>query len=144
MAQLESWRDELREDRRHCVAQHVEDRARVTPSCRRILRPRIGRGESANRPRDMDQSRPQTRHIRQHKQAQDRSQSRLIRVRKQSASTSSPRQQTGINQSAVAIRTRFRLASMQQWQRTRLVRSQTTNQNFPSPRCQHRQAIAAN
>jgi hypothetical protein len=23
MAQLESWRDELRQDRRHCVAQHV-------------------------------------------------------------------------------------------------------------------------
>jgi hypothetical protein len=41
----------------------------------------------------MNQSRPQTRHSRDHKQAQERPQSRFIHVHEQSAFASSPRQQ---------------------------------------------------
>jgi len=41
----------------------------------------------------MNRSRPQTRHSREHKQAQDRSQSRFIYVHEQAASAFSPRQQ---------------------------------------------------
>jgi hypothetical protein len=60
----------------------------------RILRPRNGRGESANQPRNMNCSRPTTRHFHEHEQATTGSQSRSIHVQEQSASAFSPRPQT--------------------------------------------------
>lgn len=68
----------------------------------RFLRPRNGRGEAANQSRNMNCSRPQTRHVREYEQAQDRSQSRSIHVREQPVSAFSPRQQA--QQRSVRIR----------------------------------------
>lgn len=68
----------------------------------RFLRPRNSRGEAVNQSRNMNCSRPQTRHVREYEQAQDRSQSRSIHVREQSASAFSPRPQA--RQQPVRIR----------------------------------------
>lgn len=59
----------------------------------RVLRPQSGRSQSAEQPRKVVDSGPQTRQVREHGQAEIRPKLRLTRVRKLSAVASSPRQQ---------------------------------------------------
>ncbi len=95
MAQLESWRDELRQERSNMLHSMFKTGQALLLSSLRFLRPRNSRGESANQSGNMNCSRPLTRRIREHEQAQNRSQSRPIHVHEQSASAFSPRQQSG-------------------------------------------------
>ena len=118
----------------------------------RIRRPRIGRGEDARQPRDIDRSCPRTRQIREQEQSTNKTQTQPIRVRELSMSALSPRPQARLQtiriREHIAVSTvreqassadtncpqtvrSLELSTSAHWSRTRILREPRLAKNCP-------------
>ena len=121
----------------------------------RLLRPRGSRGEHAEHPREMSDSWPRARQIRDHDSAENKTRTQTVRVREQSVSAFSPRKQarprigsvlgnaadSAVRESAAAtnsscpqiVRSR-ELSTSPNWSRTHSVRECGPAKNCPHQR----------